>query len=150
MTVKEYLGQGYRLEHRIKLAQAEIEELREMSTSISSSGFEEHYNASKNMEAPFERVLLKIGELEDTQTAMLEKLLAFKQELMSVFTSVSNVDEQLVLHYRYLCNKSWVEIGEKLGWDERTIRRWHNKAIAHVILPENPMVIDRQYEAAKK
>ena len=38
MRVKDYLQQGYRLEHRIRLVQAEIEELRELSTSVSSPG----------------------------------------------------------------------------------------------------------------
>lgn len=142
MTVKEYLNQGYRLEHRIKMHKTEIEEMRELSTSISSPGFEEHYNASKSTDAPFERVLLKIMELEQLQADMLERLLCFKQELMSVINAVPNKDERIVLYYRYVCNKSWVEIGEVIGWDERTIRRWHNKAVAHMVLPEHPTVID--------
>lgn len=142
MTVKEYLGQGYRLEHRIKMHKTEIEEMRELSTSISSPGFEEHYNASKNVEAPFEKVLIKIMELEQMQADMLECLLCFKQELISVINAVPNKDERIVLYYRYVCNKTWVEIGEVIGWDERTIRRWHNRAISHVILPENPTIID--------
>lgn len=142
MTVKEYLGQGYRLEHRIKMHKTEIEEMRELSTSISSPGFEEHYNASKNVDAPFEKVLLKIMELEQMQADMLECLLCFKQELISVINAVPNKDERIVLYYRYVCNKTWVEIGETIGWDERTIRRWHNRAIGHVTLPENPTIID--------
>lgn len=142
MTVKEYLGQGYRLEHRINMHKTEIEEMRELSTSISSPGFEEHYNASKNTDAPFERVLFKIMELEQMQADMLERLLCFKQELISVINAVSNKDERIVLYYRYVCNKTWVEIGTAIGWDERTIRRWHNRAVGHVVLPENPTVID--------
>lgn len=142
MTVKEYLGQGYRLEHRIRMHKAEIEEMKALSTSISSPGFEEHYNASRNTDAPFERVLIKIMELEQMQADTLERLLCFKQELMSVINAVSNKDERLVLYYRYVCNKTWIEIGEAMGWDERTIRRWHNKAVGHIVLPENPMEID--------
>lgn len=142
MTIKEFLRQGYRLEHRIRMHKKEIEELRELSTSIASPGLEERYNASRSREAPFEKVLMKITELEKAQADMLEKLLCFKQELMSVINSVSDKDERIVLHYRYVCNKTWVEIGEAMGWDERTIRRWHDKAVGHIALPENPMVID--------
>ena len=76
MTVKEHLAQGYRLEHRIKLVQAEIKELRELSTSVSSPGFEEHFNSSRNTDAPFERVLIKIMELEQTYADTLSRLLA--------------------------------------------------------------------------
>lgn len=143
MTVKEYLNQGYRLEHRIKLVQAEIAELREMSTSISSPGFEEHFSSSRNTDAPFERVLIKICTLEEKQAATLEKLLDFKSELTEVINSVEDKNERLVLHYRYIGNKTWVEIGDILRWDERTIRRIHNRALSHIVLPDNPLSIDK-------
>ena len=48
MTVKEYLNQAYLLDQRIHSYTIECDELREMAQSISSPGFEEHYNASKN------------------------------------------------------------------------------------------------------
>ena len=143
MTVKEYLNQGYRLEHRINLIQGEIEKQRALSTSISSPGFEEHFSSGRNTEAPFERVLIKICTLEEKQAEALEKLLSFKEELLGVINAVENKDERLVLHYRYILNKTWVEIGDVLGWDERTIRRIHGKALAHVVIPENPTIIDR-------
>ena len=142
MTVKEYLNQGYRLEHRIKLVQAEIAELREMSTSISSPGFGEHFSSSRNTDAPFERVLIKICTLEEKQAAILEKLLDFKSELTEVINSVEDKNERLVLHYRYISNKTWVEIGDILRWDERTIRRMHNRALSHIVLPDDPIIID--------
>lgn len=143
MTVKEYLGQGYRLEHRIKMHKTEIEEMRELSMSISSPGFEEHYKGSKNVEAPFERFLIKIMELEQIQADMLERLLCFKQELISVINAVPNKDERIVLYYRYLKNFTWGRIGMELGADESTVRRWHNRALAHVVLPDNSTIISK-------
>ena len=142
MTAKEYLSQGYRLEKRIKMLQEEIEELRLLSTTVSSPGFEEHYSASRNTDAPFERVLYKIMELETKQARVLERLVSFKDEMYQVIDTVTDSDEHLVLRYRYLGNKTWVEIGDELGWDERTIRRIHNKALAHVVLPENPTIVN--------
>lgn len=146
MRVKDYLQQGYRLEHRIRLVQAEIEELRELSTSVSSPGFEEHHNASRNTDAPYEKLILKIVSLEEKQAAMLEKLLSFKAELTEVIDSLEDKDERLVIHFRYIGNKTWVEIGDKLGWDARTVRRWHNKALAHLVLPETPTIIDKNLQ----
>lgn len=137
MTVKDYFSQGYRLENRIRLVQEEIRELRDMAVGISSPGFEEHYNASRNTAAPFEKTLLKISELEERRVAMLERLITFKDELIRAIDTVQNMDERLVLHYRYICNWTWVQIGEELGWDERTIRRLHNKALSHVTMPES-------------
>lgn len=146
MTVKEYLNQGYRLEHRIKLVQTEIEELRELSTSISSPGFGEHVCSSRNTDAPYERVIIKICSLEEKLAEALEKLLDFKTELTEVINAVDDKDLRMVLHYRYLCNLKWAQIGDILGWDAKTIRRWHNKALTKVVLPEHPSIIDKNLQ----
>ena len=65
MTAKEYLSQGYRLDQRIRLVSEEITNLQELAGSVSSPGFEEHYNATRNTEAPFIRTIYKIMELEE-------------------------------------------------------------------------------------
>lgn len=144
MTVKEYLSQGYRLEQRIRLVREEISNLQELAGSVSSPGFEEHYNATRNTEAPFIRTIYKIMELEDRQNSLLNQLLEFKQEMCEVIDSVDDLNERMVLYYRYIGNESWQDIGKRLFVDERTVRRWHNKALSHVVLPENPMVLEKK------
>lgn len=145
MTAKEYLSQGYRLEQRIKALGQEIEELRLLSVSVGSPGFEEHYNPNRPTEAPFVRVLNKIMDMEAKQADLLERLISFKEELCQVIDSVQDNDEHLVLRYRYLSNMTWVDIGDELGWDERTIRRIHNRALAHVVMPEHPTIVDTRF-----
>ena len=142
MTVKEYLSQSYRLEHRIELCRLEIEQLRELVTAIRSAGFEEHYNATRNTSSQFEKILMKIMEMEEKEGIMLETLLTFKEELKSIINSIENKDERLVLYYRYCYCMMWTQIADKLGWDARTIKRWHNKALTKISLPDNPTVID--------
>lgn len=144
MTAKEYLSQGYRLEQRIRLVREEIDNLQELAGSVSSPGFEEHYNATRNTEAPFIRTIYKIMELEDKQNSLLNQLLEFKQEMCDVIDSVDDLNERMVLYYRYIGNESWQDIGKRLFVDERTVRRWHNKALSHVVLPENPMVLEKR------
>lgn len=144
MTAKEYLSQGYRLEQRIRLVREEIDNLQELAGSVSSPGFEEHYNATRNTEAPFIRTIYKIMELEDKQNSLLNQLLEFKQEMCEVIDSVDDLNERMVLYYRYIGNESWQDIGKRLFVDERTVRRWHNKALSHVVLPENPMVLEKK------
>lgn len=144
MTAKEYLSQGYRLEQRIRLVREEINNLQELAGSVSSPGFEEHYNATRNTEAPFIRTIYKIMELEDRQNSLLNQLLGFKQEMCEVIDSVDDLNERMVLYYRYIGNESWQDIGKRLFVDERTVRRWHNKALSHVVLPENPMVLEKK------
>ena len=149
MTVKEYLSQSYRLEQRIHLSQMEIEELNELATSISVVTLGERVQTSRNTDAQFEKVLLKIIDMEDKESVMLEELLAFRNELKSVIDKLENKDERLVMHYRYYCNMRWTQIADKLECDARTIKRWHNKAIAKIRIPDNPTIIDKNLKKSK-
>lgn len=135
MTVKEYLSQAYSLERSIKILQEEIEALRELSTTVSSPGFEEHYNASKSVDPPFVKLILRIEEQEEEYMKKLERLIVLKKEIMETIETLNNKDEQIVLIYRYIKNYTWSQIGDALHADERTIRRWHDKALNHISCP---------------
>ena len=137
------MTQAYRLEQRINLSQMEIVKLNELATSISGIGYGEKVSGAKSTHAPFEKIIMRIMEMEEKEGVMLGELLAFKKELKSVIDSVENKDERLVMHYRYFCNMKWTQIADTLGWDARTIKRWHNKAIAKIVIPENPTIIDK-------
>lgn len=77
----------------------------------------------------------------DNDHEELTQLLNLKEELKDVINQVEDKDEQLVLRYRYIYNWTWAQIGEEIYADERTVRRWHNKALAHVVVPANPTII---------
>jgi len=135
MTAKEYLSRAYRLEQEIIILKEEIETLRELSTTVSSPGFEEHFNATKNTDSPYIKTLQKIDEQEREYMEKLERLLVLKKEIMETISMLENKDEQIVLVYRYIKNCTWSQIGDVLCADERTVRRWHDKALSHVSCP---------------
>ena len=137
MTVKEYLRQAYLLDQRIKSYSIECDELRQMAQSISSPGFEEHYNASKNTDAPYIRTLEKLWDMEEKVLREQENLVCLKAQIREVIAQVDNPEQQAVLRYRYIHNYSWPRIADIVLVDETTVRRWHNKAIAKISLPEN-------------
>ena len=141
MTAKEYLRQAYRLDHRINSDLAELERLRSMEGSISSPSLEEHFNPNRNTEAPFIRCLEKIWDLEQKIKEEVDKLISLKEQMRDVIDAVQNTDEQMVLRYRYIHNMTWEQIGDELRADESTVRRWHRRALAGVIVPDNPIVI---------
>ena len=141
MTAKEYLRQAYRLDHRINSDLAELERLRDMEGSISSPSFEEHYNPNRNTEAPFIRGLEKVWDLEMKIKTEIDKLISLKDQMREVIDAVQNTDEQMVLRYRYIHNMTWGQIGDELKADESTVRRWHRRALASVIVPADPIVI---------
>lgn len=137
MTVKEYLRQAYLLDNRINSDTKELEDLRMMSQTISSPGFEEHYNASRNTDAPYVRTMEKICDMEAIILEEVNLLMALKQQIRDVISKVEKPEYQMLMRYRYIHNLSWSRIGDMLAADITTVQRWHNKAVASIRLPEN-------------
>lgn len=144
MTVKEYLHQAYRLDHKINSDIEELHRLREMSTSISSPQLGDRVQSSRNTDAPFVKCLYKIQELEEKINREIDLFVDLKKEIRSVIEKVENTDEQMVLRYRYIHNMTWEEIGDELNADKSTVRRWHGSALAHAVTPENPINIKHE------
>lgn len=104
MTVKEYLGQAYLLDKRIKSDSMELDELRLMAETISSPGFEEHYNASKNTDAPYIKTLERIFDMESKIMDEMNILVALKNQIRDVISQVEKPEYQMILKYRYIHN----------------------------------------------
>ena len=143
MTVKEYFEQGLHLEDRIKLELKQIENLKVLAYSLSSPGFQESFQATRNIEAPYTKTIEKILDMEKKHAEQVEMLLQFRDELSEVIETVEDKNERMVLTYHYLCNETWVSIGNKLEKNEKTIRRWHHSALQHVVMPDTPTVLEK-------
>ena len=141
MTAWEDLNQAYRLDQRINSDIEEIARLREMARGIYVSSAEEKVQATRNTDAPFVRCLEKIYDLEETVNREIDTLVDLKRQIRTVVESVPNINERIVLRYRYIHNMTWEDIGDELKADSRTVRRWHGQALLHVVLPENPIRI---------
>ena len=141
MTAKEYLKQAYRLDHRIDSDIAEMERLREMACSVGSPGFEEHHNPNRPTEAPFIRALEKVWEMQEKINAEIDRLVDLKAQMRDVIEAVPDTDERMVLRYRYIHNMTWERIGDELHVEPRTVRRWHELALSHIVLPNDPIII---------
>lgn len=112
-----------------------------MSTNISAPTMGDKVQTNRSTDAPFVKCLERIYEQEEKINAEIDMLVDLKNEIRNVIDTVSNTDERMVLRYRYIHNYTWEQIGDELGADSRTVRRWHGKALTHVELPENPIKI---------
>ena len=95
---------------------------------------------------PFESAPLKIitderEYVDDASLNVVGMLSDLKKQIREVIEAVPDTDERMVLKYRYIHNYTWEQIGMELCADARTIRRWHGKALLHVTLPDDPIVI---------
>ena len=140
MTAKEYLRQAYRLDQKINSDLEEMAALREMAASVSSPQLTERVQTSRNTDAPFVRCIEKIMDLEHRINQEVDLLVDLKEEIRAVITTVEDTDERMVLKYRYVHNYTWEQIGNELHADSRTVRRWHGKALTHVVIDRKSVV----------
>jgi len=136
MTAKEYLRQAYRLNELIDSRITELERLRDYSTRLTSCSFEgERVSKSRSTEAPFARIIEKIVDLEKVINRDIDRYVDLKTEMNAAIDRVSNVDERLLLRYRYLNNYSWDDIAQLLNVSGRTVHRIHSTALYNFSVP---------------
>ena len=135
MTAKEYLNQARHLDALIHCRLREIDYWRDLSSSVSGSGFEEHHNPNRPTEAPFVRCLEKIDEIQHSVEEKVAYLICLKEEINRAIDKLENRDEQLLLRYRYLDNCTWEEIAAMLNVSIRSVHRIHGMALQHFSVP---------------
>lgn len=135
MTAKEYLGQARHLDTLINCRLRELDYWRDLSSSVSGSNFETHYNPNRPTEAPFVRCIAKIDEIEHEIAAKVSYLVGLREEINAAIDKLESREEQLLLRYRYLDNFSWEEISRMLCVSCRTVHRIHRSALQNFSVP---------------
>ena len=136
MTAKEYLNQARHLDALINCRLREIDYWRDLSSSVSGSNFEPHYNPNKPTEAPFVRCLEKIDTIQRDVAEKIAYLVRLKGEINTAIDALEMRDEQLVLRYRYLDDCTWEEISRMLNVSLRTVHRIHGSALQNFSVPD--------------
>lgn len=135
MTAKEYLNQVRHLDALINCRLREIDYWRDLSSSVSGSNFEAHYNPNHPTEAPFVRCLEKIDVIQRDVEEKVTYLIRLKEEINTAIDMLASRDEQLLLRYRYLDDFTWEEIARMLNVSLRTVHRIHGSALQNFSVP---------------
>lgn len=135
MTAHEYLSQVYVLDRKIKYDLRELENLREMSCSISSPNLGERVSGGGSQEAPFVKALERIWEKEDKINEEIKRLETLKEEINSTVMALKNADHRFVLLYRYLQNMTWYELSLEMNISVSTAKRWTKDALSSIKVP---------------
>ena len=141
MTSKEYLRQAVRLDQRINSDLEELARLREMIMNLPSSAPRDRVRGSADGQAAFTRGVERVMEAEARINEEVDRLVDLREEIREVISAVKDPDERIVLRERYILGRTWEQIGTDMHADERTVRRWHTKALQHVRVPENATVV---------
>lgn len=133
MTVKEYLGQAYRLDQRINSKLEQVDSLNELATKATSTltGMPKNPNKSKSIVAD---TVVKIIDLQTEINNDIDRLVDLKREIVAMIKSVSNTEHQTLLELRYLCFKSWEQIAVDMGYNVRHVYRIHDEAVDKIKL----------------
>lgn len=136
MTAKEYLNQARRLDALINCRLREIDYWRDLSSSVSGSNFEPHYNPNKPTEAPFVGCIERIDAIQRDVSEKVAYLISLRDEINKRIDMLGSHEEQLVLCYRYLDGFSWEEIEQMMCISKSTVHRIHGAALQNFPVPE--------------
>ena len=134
MTVKEYLGQAYRLDQRINSKLEQVASLNELATKCSSTltGMPRNPNRGTSTMAD------AVGKIVDLQAEInrdIDRLVDLKREMVSLIKAVDNTEYQTLLELRYLCFKTWEQISVDMGYSIQHIYRLREKAYDEIRVP---------------
>ena len=140
MNVKDYLKQGRLLDQRINFNLRRIKEMRDGLDGICSP----QINADKVQISPdgdpaYVKIMMRISELEEHIDQEIDMLVDLRNQIDETIKTVDNEKYQMLLLYRYIENRTWENIGDQLGIDRSTVKRWHQAALQSVVMPENPI-----------
>ena len=135
MTPKEYLTQGYRIEDRIKSLERELKRVKE---DIPIANYDNIGGHSSEISSPTEIKASKCIELKELIETEMNGLLKIWYDIHKSIGELPDVEEQLVLRYRYLERTSlgglpsWDIVSDKLHYSRAQTLRIHGKALEHL------------------
>jgi DNA-directed RNA polymerase specialized sigma24 family protein len=135
VKANEYLSQVYNLKRKIKYNLVRLEELREMSCSISAPAWDKVPSGNRCTEAPFVKVLERIWEKEEEINREMAELERLEKEIQAVIEALTDVDERYVLLYRYMQGMKWEQVALEMNRCESSVRKIHAKALRKIRVP---------------
>lgn len=129
MTARDFLNQPYEQLRLIDAKKQKITFYKEMAVNVSSPGFEEHHNATRNTEAIFVRYLRKAMNLEEELKEDQKVLDELKFKVDIALDKMQDPKEEILLRYRYLKFMTIKEISREMNYSIRWIKRLHAQAL---------------------
>lgn len=133
-TPKDFLKQIDLLDEMIKCNKQELENLRDLSVSITGGGANDVRVKSSNdvVEARFTNVIHQIMELEKAIVSDTEKALEIKLEVRTAISKLEKSNERLLLNYKYIQGMTWTQVCSAMTIAETTAYRIHGSALKNL------------------
>ncbi len=134
MTAKEFFSQAYRIDQRINSKLEQVSSLRDLSTKATATFSDVPPSGTRNVHR-LEDVICKIVMLEDEINAEIDRLVDLKRDIRTVIGDVRNPEYQTLLELRYLCFKTWEQIGVLMNYNTKYLFELHARALKAVRVP---------------
>jgi len=134
MTVKEYLGQAYRLDQRINSKLEQVASLNDLANKVTTTltGMPKNPNRATSTMAD---AVTKIIDLQAEINRDIDCLVDLKREIVAVIKTVDNPEYQTLLEKRYLCFETWEQIAVDMDYSIQHIYRLRDKALSKISIP---------------
>ena len=132
MTVKEYLGQAYRLDQRINSKLEQVASLNELATKCTSTLTGMPRNPSHSVSSMADAVA-KIVDLQTEIDGDIHRLIDIKRQIVAAIKAVDNKECQTLLELRFLCGHSWEEVAAKMGYSIQHTYRMRDLALKKIV-----------------
>lgn len=128
MTTKDYLNQISRLNRMINNKLVEIQQLKEMSCSISAITNGERVQTSLSPDK-IGSSIAKIDEMERNIDGMIDEYVDKKNLIISQIDSIENETYYNILFAKYVERKTFEKIADEMTYSWRQIIRLHGRAL---------------------
>ena len=139
MTAKEYFSKAYQIDKRIDSKIEQVARLRELAEKVTSTISDMPGSATRNVHR-MEDVIVKIIDLENEINDDIDYLVDLKRNITTLIRGIDNIEHQRILELRYLCLRSWKEIGEDLGYSKTHVFRLHAEILESLSIPDSIIV----------
>ena len=131
MTAKQFLLQAQGIDKQIKNKLKQIESLRSLAERATSTISPMPHSPAQNTRR-MEGTIVKMLDLENEINVSIDKLLDTKRKVVEVIDLLPKVEHRAVLEHRYICGKTWEKIASEMAYNERSVRRFHKKALCEI------------------
>lgn len=128
MTAKEYLNKIREIDNEINDKQAELDDLREMSTTLKSFQMGERVQSSPEPDK-IGHTIAKIMDKQNEINDMIDRYIDQKDEARKYIDQMEDLNERKVLRRRYLKGMKWEDICVDMSFSWRQIHYIHSKAL---------------------
>ena len=129
MTAKEYLGQAYRVDLRIRCKMEQVQSLRELAVKASSTLSDMPKGSVYTSKAD---IVAKIVDYENEINKEIKKLVKLKEDVTDAINSIPNAEQRTLLELRYLMFNKWEEIAFAMGYGIDNVYKIHKRALKNI------------------